>query len=163
MRASAYLKLTDERFPRLTVTRHPAPDGSGLGPFHSATTAQLVREAIESAVPLRRCATRVGRRAAIVEGPPCVPAQLGVAACPCRGHVDDDTYEAFVRAARRALTTEPAVALGPLEARMHRLAEEERFEEAAATRDRLAALARALQHRRTLAMWRGVARLVVDC
>src|SRR5437016_3541630 len=66
MRASAYLKLTDERFPRLTVTRHPAPDGSGLGPFHSATTAQLVREAIESAVPLRRCATRVGRRAAIV-------------------------------------------------------------------------------------------------
>src|SRR5712691_9998579 len=132
-RASAYLKLTDERFPRLTVTRSPAPDGSCLGPFHSTTTAHLVREAIESAVPLRRCATRVGRRAPIVEGPPCVPAQLGVATCPCRGHVDDATYEAFVGTVRRALTTEPEVALGPLEARMHRLAEEERFEGAAAT------------------------------
>ncbi len=46
---------------------------------------------------------------------------------------------------------------------MHRLAEEERFEEAAATRDRLHALARALQRRRAIAMWRGVTRLVVEC
>ena len=114
-------------------------------------------------MPLRRCATRVGRRAPIVEGPPCVPAQLGVAACPCRGHIDDATYDAFVVAVRRALTTEPEVALGPLEARMQRLARDERFEEAAATRDRLAALARALERRRTVAMWRGVARLVVEC
>ena len=64
---------------------------------------------------------------------------------------------------RRALTSEPEVALAPLAARMHRLADEERFEEAAATRDRLEALARALQRRRTVAMWRGVERLVVDC
>jgi len=162
-RTNAYLKLTDERFPRLTVTRRPVADGSCLGPFHSSTTAHLVREAIEAAVPLRRCATRVGRRAPIVSGPACVPAQLGVAACPCRGHVDEATYAGFVGTVRRALTTEPEVALGPLEARMHRLAEEERFEEAAATRDRLAALARALQRRRTVAMWRSVERLIVDC
>jgi DNA polymerase III subunit epsilon len=162
-RANAYLKLTDERFPRLTVTRRPVADASCLGPFHSSTTAHLVREAIESAVPLRRCATRVGRSASIVAGAPCVPAQLGVAACPCRGHVDEATYAEFVDTVRRALTTEPEVALGPLEARMHRLADEERYEEAAATRDRLAALARALQRRRTVAMWRGVARLVVEC
>ncbi|MDQ1381162.1 MAG: polymerase subunit epsilon, partial [Actinomycetota bacterium] len=58
---------------------------------------------------------------------------------------------------------EPGVALQPLEARMHHLAEEERFEEAAATRDRLGALARALQRQRTIAMWRGVACLVVEC
>jgi DNA polymerase-3 subunit epsilon len=162
-RATAYLKLTDERFPRLTVTRTPPPGGSYLGPFHSTTTAHIVREAIESAIPLRRCATRVGRRAAIVAGPPCVPAQLGVAACPCRGHVAEETYADFVSTVRRALTTEPEVALRPLEARMHRLADAERFEEAAATRDRLGALALALQRRRTVAMWRSVAQLVVEC
>ncbi|MDQ1461567.1 MAG: polymerase subunit epsilon, partial [Actinomycetota bacterium] len=110
-----------------------------------------------------RCATRIGRRAAIVPGPPCVPAQLGVAACPCRGQVDEAAYADHVGAVRRALTNEPGVALQPLEARMDRLAEEERFEEAAATRDRLAALARALQRRRTIAMWRGVRCLVVEC
>jgi DNA polymerase III subunit epsilon len=163
MRTSAYLKLTDERFPRLTVTRTPGPDGACLGPFQTSNSAHLVREAIETAVPLRRCATRIGRRAAIVAGPPCVPAQLGVAACPCRGHVDEGTYAEHVGAVRRALTNEPGVALQPLEARMHRLAEEERFEEAAATRDRLGALARALQRRRTIAMWRGIGCLVVEC
>jgi DNA polymerase III subunit epsilon len=162
-RSSAYLKLTDERFPRLTVTRTAPADGSGLGPFPSSTTAHLVREAIETAVPLRRCATRVGRKSPLLDGPPCVPAQLGVAACPCRGHVDDDTYGEFVGRVRRVLTSEPGVALFPLEQRMLRLAEDERFEEAAATRDRLAALARALERQRTLAMWRGVGRVVVEC
>jgi DNA polymerase III subunit epsilon len=162
-RTSAYLKLTDERFPRLTVTRRAPADGSGLGPFASTTAAHLVREAIETAVPLRRCATRIGRTAPLADGPPCVPAQLGVAACPCRGHVDESTYGEFVGQVRRVLTTDPAVALSPLEQRMMRLAEEERFEEAAATRDRLVALARALERRRTLAMWRRIRRVVVRC
>jgi DNA polymerase-3 subunit epsilon len=163
-RTTAYLKLTDERFPRLTVTRTPpAAGGAALGPFASTNTAHLVREAIETAVPLRRCATRTGRRAPIVAGPPCVPAQLGVAACPCRGHVGEDAYADFVDTVRRALTSEPEVALDPLARRMHRLAGEERFEEAAATRDRLAALARAIDRRRVVAMWRRVERLVVDC
>jgi DNA polymerase III subunit epsilon len=162
-RTTAYLKLTDERFPRLTVTRAaPAAGGPALGPFASTNTAHLVREAIETAVPLRRCATRTGRRAPIVAGPPCVPAQLGVAACPCRGHVGEDAYGEFVDTVRRALTSEPEVALDPLARRMHRLAGEERFEEAAATRDRLAALARAIERRRIVAMWRRVERLVVD-
>jgi DNA polymerase-3 subunit epsilon len=162
-RTSAYLKLTEERFPRLTVTRRAPTDGSGLGPFASTTAAHLVREAIESAVPLRRCTTRIGRAAPLVDGPPCVPAQLGVAACPCRGHVGESTYGEFVEQVRRALTTDPALALSPLERRMMRLAEDERFEEAAATRDRLAALGRTLERRRTLAMWRGIRRVVVRC
>src|SRR5262245_5127016 len=162
-RTSAYLKLTDERFPRLTVARRAPADGSGLGPFASTAAAHLVREAIETAVPLRRCATRLGRAAPLVDGPPCVPAQLGVAACPCRGHVGEATYGEFVEQVRRVLTTDPAVALSPLERRMMRLAEDERFEEAAATRDRLVALARALERRRTLAMWRGIRRVVVRC
>jgi DNA polymerase-3 subunit epsilon len=162
-RSGAYLKLTDERFPRLTVTRRASADAAGLGPFASTAAAHLVREAIETAVPLRRCATRLGRNAPLVDGPPCVPAQLGVAACPCRGHIDESTYDEFVGQVRRALTSEPAIALSPLERRMHRLADDERFEEAAATRDRLAALARALERRRTLAMWRGIRRVVVRC
>jgi DNA polymerase-3 subunit epsilon len=160
-RSGAYLKLTDERFPRLTVTRRASADASCLGPFVSTTAAHLVREAIETAVPLRRCAARIGRQAPLVDGPPCVPAQLGVAACPCRGHVDESTYDTFVDQVRRGLTTEPAIALSPLERRMHRLADDERFEEAAATRDRLAALVRALERRRTLALWRGIRRVVV--
>src|SRR5262249_4395106 len=72
----SYVKLTNERFPRLTVTRTPARGDTTLGPFHSSAAAQLVCEAIETVVPLRRCTTKVGRRAELVAGAPCVAAQL---------------------------------------------------------------------------------------
>ncbi|HET9729249.1 MAG TPA: DEDD exonuclease domain-containing protein [Acidimicrobiia bacterium] len=161
-RRPAYLRLTDERFPRLTVVRAPVADPTCLGPFRSVAAAHVVREAIESAIPLRRCTIRIGRRASIGDGPPCVPAQLGVATCPCRGHVDDDEYVELIGCVRRGLTENAALVLDPLAARMHRLAREERFEEAAATRDRLSALARALIRRRMVDTLRRAPRIVVD-
>jgi len=158
----AYLRLTDERFPRLTVARAPAPGATSLGPFFSAAAAHVVREAVETVVPLRRCNTRIGRRTEIACGPACVPAQLGVAACPCRGHVDEHEYASIVETARAGLTSDPAQVCDPLAARMHRLADDERFEEAAATRDRLQALIRALERARLIDMIQRATRIVLD-
>jgi DNA polymerase-3 subunit epsilon len=121
-----------------------------------------VREAIETVVPLRRCNTRIARRGEITAGPACGPAQLGVATCPCRGHVDDSAYAALVDVVQRGVTTEPALLLDPLAERMRKLARAERYEEAAATRDRFDALRRALQRDRAVASVRSAARVVVD-
>ncbi len=150
-RAAAYLKLTlDERFPRLTIVRVARDDGAVyLGPLHSTAFARTVREAIESAVPLRRCTKRIGRAARLCDGAPCAPAQLGVACCPCHGHTSAAEYGDVVDAIVRGLRHDPASLLGPLEDRMGALAEAERFEEAASTRDRLGALRRALARQRT--------------
>jgi len=152
-RSSAYVKLTlTERFPRITVVRTVKQDANlFLGPFSSARAAATVREAIETAAPLRRCTTRVGRRTAIVDDAPCAPAQLGVTCCPCRGHTDEAEYASVVDVVRRGLTDEPHLLLEPLERRMSALAGQERYEEAAMTRDRLAALTRVLRRRQTLA------------
>ncbi len=159
----SYLRLTAERFPRLTVTRVAKADGGiTLGPFPSAGAAHLVKEAIETAAPLRRCATRLGRNFVADCDAACVPAQLGVASCPCRGHIAEADYAAVVDTVRRGLGEEPEVLLGPLETRMQRLAESERFEEAAATRDRLGALARALARRRQVDALRGAPRVEID-
>ena len=83
-RATAYVKLTlTERFPRLTVVRTVKPDGNlYLGPFPSTRAAHTVREAIETAAPLRRCTVRTGRTKTITPDAPCAPAQLGVAVLP---------------------------------------------------------------------------------
>lgn len=161
-RQYAYLKLTDERFPRLAVTRVVHPGDVFLGPLGSSSAAHAVREAIETAVPLRRCTRRIGRSAAPEPGPPCVPAQLGVASCPCRGHVGEEGYDAVVDLVRRGLSGEHHLLLDPLDTRMRRLADDERFEEAAATRDRLAALTRALRRRRLVRQVRAAGRLVVE-
>jgi DNA polymerase-3 subunit epsilon len=161
-RRYVYLKLTlDERFPRLSVVRAPK-SGDGclyLGPLPSSATARQVAEAIESVVPLRRCTARVGK---VSRASPCAPAQLGVATCPCAGQIGQPEYAAIVERVVRAITIDPSPVLDPLVARMRALAQAERFEEAADTRDRAAALVRALTRQRRFDGLRRSGRLVVE-
>jgi len=161
-RRYAYLKLTlDERFPRLSVVRK-VRDGDGalyLGPLPSSGAARLLAEAIETAVPIRRCTAKPPRQP---RPAPCAPAQLGVSLCPCSGQVSDIEYGNVVQRLVRGLTTEPALLLDPLADRMNALASAERFEEAADTRDRAAALARALIRQRRLESLRRSGRLEVE-
>jgi DNA polymerase-3 subunit epsilon len=161
-RRYAYLKLTlDERFPRLSVVRK-VRDGDGalyLGPLPSTGAARLLAEAIETAIPIRRCTAKPPRQP---RPAPCAPAQLGVSLCPCSGQVSEIVYGNVVQRLVRGLTTEPALLLDPLADRMNALAAAERFEEAADTRDRAAALARALTRQRRLESLRRSGRLEVE-
>jgi len=103
--------------------------------------ANLVVEAIQTAVPLRRCTVRMGRGYRPAEGAAvCSAAQLGVALCPCSGTADPADYATAVDAAARALSGDPRLVVDRLRGRMFDLAAAQRFEEAAATRDRLSAL-----------------------
>ena len=148
-RRYAYLKLTlNERFPRLAVVRTPRDDGGlYLGPLPSTQSARLVAEAIESAVPIRRCTAKPATPA---RAGPCAPAQLGVATCPCAGQISADAYRELIERVVRGLTCEPEILLRPLGHRMRALAAARRFEEAADVRDRAAALARAISRQRRL-------------
>ena len=144
----AYVKLSlGERLPRLSTARVLKQDGGlYIGPVASTSAARMVIDAIQAVVPLRRCTTRP---APTPGTGPCVPAQLGLATCPCSGQIDEDGYAAIVARAVAGLTSRPDLLIDPLADRMRQLAAEERFEEAADLRDRIAALAGALgrQHR----------------
>jgi DNA polymerase-3 subunit epsilon len=154
----AYLKLTAEAFPRLSVVRAVRPDGGFyLGPLPSASAAKRVAEAIQTALPIRRCTGPPGRRSA-----PCAAAQLGVAMCPCAGDVSEAAYAEVVAQVRRGLTVDPSILLGPLVQRMDALAADERFEEAADMRDRAAALTQALRRQRRFDGLRRAGRVVVE-
>ncbi|MEO6124590.1 MAG: DEDD exonuclease domain-containing protein [Ilumatobacteraceae bacterium] len=142
---------TDESWPRLAITKDPKPTGLHLGPLPSRTMANLVIEAIQSVVPLRRCTARLGRTyVAPPNAAECTAAQLGVAACPCSGTADPTRYSLAVDMVRRGLGNEPQVLLAPLRERMLGLARAHRFEEAAAVRDRAQALAGAIRRQRML-------------
>ncbi|MDQ1395857.1 MAG: polymerase subunit epsilon, partial [Acidimicrobiaceae bacterium] len=162
-RRYAYLKLTlDERFPRLSVVRSPRV-GDGclyLGPLSSAATAHQIAEAIESAVPLRRCRAKPSRTK--LRNASCTPAQLGVAVCPCAGQISESDYGQIVATVVRGLTSDPSLLLDPLARKMSALAAADRFEEAASVRDRAAALARALTRQRRLDALRRAGRITVE-
>ncbi|MDP6868405.1 MAG: DEDD exonuclease domain-containing protein, partial [Acidimicrobiales bacterium] len=142
-RRYTYVKLSlSERFPRLSAARVVKDDRSlYLGPVSSTSTARRIIEAVETVVPLRRCTGRPGRTP---HSGPCAPAQLGVATCPCTGDTSEEDYAAIVATAQSGLTDQSGLLLHPLADRMVRLAEQERFEEAADVRDRADALATAL-------------------
>ena len=140
-RRYTYLKLDlAEAFPRLKVVREVKGDGVFLGPFASSSRAALAKEALEEAFPVRRCTRAMG---ATTRFSPCALAGIGRCPAPCDGRVDRDGYAAIVDAMRDALAA-PGGLLAVLEDRMRSLAEAERFEEAAAARDRLRALAEAI-------------------
>jgi DNA polymerase-3 subunit epsilon len=137
-----YVKLdVDHAWPRLSVVKNPSTKGLHLGPLPSRAMANLVVEAVQTAVPLRRCTVRMDRGYVPPDGAPvCSAAQLGVALCPCSGTADPATYAAAVDAAARALSGDPTIVVDRLRDKMTELAAAQRFEEAAATRDRLGAL-----------------------
>jgi DNA polymerase-3 subunit epsilon len=70
----------------------------------------------------------------------CSAAQLGVAHCPCSGTADAAEYATAVRHAEEALGGRPHLVADVLHDKMMQLADQQRFEEAAAARDRLTAL-----------------------
>jgi len=150
-KASHFVKLTKERFPRLSVVRRIRDDGIVyLGPFRSKQTADLVVAAIWDSVPIRRCRSRPASQTG-----KCASAQLGIARCPCDGTQSEIDYRSVVNQLIIGLTDSPKGLLDPLRDRMTRLANEQRFEEAAWARDRHDALALAIERRQR---WQSLAR-----
>ncbi|WP_326638118.1 DEDD exonuclease domain-containing protein [Streptosporangium sp. NBC_01755] len=135
-----WLKLTDELFPRLSVVREVKDDeASYLGPFTSTRAAEDARTALHETIPLRQCTERITPR---TRRSACALAEIGRCGAPCEGRETPGEYAVHVVAARRALELDAAGVFSAMEARMERLALDQRYEEAAADRDRLAAYVR---------------------
>jgi DNA polymerase III subunit epsilon len=141
------------------VVRRVQPDGARyLGPFGSAGQAELVKAAIEDALPLRRCTMRIGARGG---GSACALLELGRCLGPCTGAVGQEGYAALVATLEAALDGDPEPVLGPLRRRMAGYAAEQRYEQAAGARDRLEALTRALAEARRAAALAGAEEIIL--
>jgi DNA polymerase III subunit epsilon len=159
-RRYCYLKLTRDRWPRLSIVRKLLDDGAHyLGPFTSTAQAELVKDAIEDAVPLRRCTQAIGahKRASA-----CMLLELRRCSGPCTGEADASQYAGQVATLARCLDGgDPEPLLAPLREKMRRYAAAQRYEQAAVTRDRLEALSRALDDSRRVATICGAGELVL--
>ena len=144
-----YLRLTRERYPRLSVVRDAPKDGSPfLGPLPSRSVAEMVAEAVQEVVPIRRCTPRIGAKTRFA---PCALAAMGRCLSPCDGSVEPDVYAVAVTSVAEAFGGDVTVLTDALQRRMLRLSAGGRFEEAATTRDRLRALLTAVRTQRQVA------------
>ncbi|MCG5212241.1 DEDD exonuclease domain-containing protein [Streptosporangium sp. KLBMP 9127] len=137
---AVWLKLTDEPFPRLSIVREVrADDAAYLGPFGTSRAAEDARTALHEAIPLRQCTERLSPRRTRSA---CALAEIGRCGAPCDGRESPAEYALHAQSARRAMEHDATPVFTAVQARMERLSVEQRYEEAAADRDRLASYIR---------------------
>ena len=157
---AAWVKVTREPFPRVSLVSAPRDDGATyLGPLRSRRTGEQVVEAIHTVSRIRQCSPRL-RLAQ--DHPPCVLKDLGRCDAPCDGSIDRDTYGTVVDEVRRWLDGDAADLVERLRQRMLHLARDHRFEDATVIRNRLHAVTNALARDRSLRALSAVDELVVQ-
>jgi DNA polymerase-3 subunit epsilon len=138
---SVWVKLTVEPLPRLSIVREVRNDGAAyLGPFSSKRSAESAVEAMHEAVPLRQCRTRLNPRRPATA---CALAEIGKCGAPCDGSQSPADYALLAAAVRTAIEHDARSLVKTLMKRIDTLAGVQRYEDAAAARDRLAAFVRA--------------------
>ena len=129
-----WLKLTVEPFPRLSIVREVRPDGAPYaGPFRSRGAAENAVAALQEALPIRQCADRLPVRP---RDRACALAEIDRCLAPCVAADRRAAYADVVDRAAAALTGDGADIYRVLRHRMRQLAEQERFEDAAAVKTR---------------------------
>ena len=135
-----YVKITDEPFPRIVITRH-REEGDGadyIGPFVSAGELRQMLRLVERFFPLRICGadSRGGKWAAR----PCVRYDLGRCLGPCAGLADPSEYRERVADIALLLRGQSASLVGRLRERMDKAAASMDFETAGRYRDTIRAI-----------------------
>ncbi|MGV3488390.1 MAG: excinuclease ABC subunit UvrC [Tuberibacillus sp.] len=81
-----YIKITNERHPRLIITRR-VKKGSGkyFGPYPNVTAAQETKKLLDRLYPLRKCQG--------IQGRPCFYYHIGLCIGPCAQEVPEEIYK----------------------------------------------------------------------
>ena len=132
-----YLKITNEKFPRVYVTRRLKKDGQYYGPYFPANLAHRLVNFIHRNFKVPSCYVDLNRKHAH----PCLQYHIHRCLGPCaEGLTTPEAYAAAVRDTRLFLDGRNRDLLHGLQARMSEASDALRFEEAAALRDLIATL-----------------------
>ncbi|GGC71214.1 putative DNA polymerase III epsilon subunit [Hoyosella rhizosphaerae] len=137
---SWWINLTDEAFPRFTIS-HRATTNS-FGPFSRRSIALENARTLAEATGLRTCLHRIPAQG--THSPDCLSHSPAPCAAAQHGELDTDAYRALVEHTLNVLTGFDCTPLERLQNSVHTLASQERFESAARMRDKLSQLGVAL-------------------
>jgi len=127
------LKVTNEPFPRLVVTRRRLADGGRyFGPYTDPTLMHQAVQFFRRVFPLRTCRTFPKN--------PCLEYHLGQCLAPCANYIDAPAYQRLVDDLVAFLEGKRDRLLRELARRMDQASRQQRFEAAARLRDQIQAL-----------------------
>lgn len=128
-----YIKITNEKHPKLEVTRRIIKDkGKYFGPYPNAYAAQQTKKLLDRLYPLRKCKTLPDKV--------CLYYHLGQCIAPCEFDVQQAEYDKMVQEITRFLNGGQDVVKIELQRKMEEAAEKLEFERAKEFRDQLVAI-----------------------
>ncbi|WP_309137898.1 excinuclease ABC subunit UvrC [Paenibacillus sp. SC116] len=128
-----YIKITNERHPRLEVTRRVLKDKAKyFGPYPNAYAAHQTKKLLDRLYPLRKCSGTEGRA--------CLYYHIGQCIGPCAREVSLEEYEAVTLKITQFLSGGQEEVKKELQRKMSEAAEELNFERAKEYRDQLQAI-----------------------
>jgi excinuclease ABC subunit C len=125
-----YIKITNEKHPRLEVTRRVLKDGAKyFGPYPNAGAAQQTKKLLDRLYPLRKCKN--------LPKNVCLYYHMGQCLAPCELEVEKEDYTKIVEQITRFLNGHQAEIKEALEKQMAEAAASLDFERAKELRDQI--------------------------
>lgn len=128
-----FLKITNEKYPRLLVVRKVQKDGATyFGPYPDVKAANEVKRLLDRIFPYRKCGLH--------EKKVCFYFHIHQCLCPVVNHVDPQVYKDMTQEVKEFLTGSDKKIVKELEAKMMISSDNMEFEQAAEYRDVIKAI-----------------------
>jgi len=139
----AWLKLTDENFPRLIISKGAPVDPSGaIGPISGGSSIELAMAAVHEHLPLRQCKPKITDKS-MKTASPCILFEINKCGAPCIGNQSLASYSEVTAKYRNLIEVDFRELESAANSKMAELSLDEKFEEAIEVRDRYSHLRRA--------------------
>lgn len=128
----AYIRITDEEFPRLMVARRKTTEKDAYGPFVSGAQREYVLRLLRKLFKIRTC-KRLPKRA-------CLRHHIKLCDAPCISKISKTAYSEKVHAARMVLKGKTSQLIENLKKKMQEASEKQKYEAALEMRDQINSL-----------------------
>jgi excinuclease ABC subunit C len=134
-----YIRVTNERFPRIFPTRTIVRDGSRyFGPYTDVGAMRNLLKTVKRIFPIRSCNYELSEQAvAKKKYKLCLDYYINKCDGPCEGLVGEEEYHKMVQQIVNFINGKNNQVVNELKEKMWQLAESRRFEEAARVRDQI--------------------------
>jgi len=131
-KSHSYIKITDEKYPRIVIARRKVGKGRYFGPFVSANERDYILHFIKKTFKLRTCKK--------LKKKPCLRNQINLCEAPCVGLISEKDYNSKIYKIKKILSGKTNDLIKELELEMKKLSEKKKFEQAIKTRNEIQSL-----------------------
>ena len=126
-----YVKITNEQFPRVVITRNVTKNGIYYGPFTDVGSVKRTVKFLKSLFKIRTCRNMNG---------PCLNSQIDLCYAPCDGKITEEEYSEIINKIDLFFQGKYSVIVKNLKREMMEAAKNEEFEKAAVLRDQITSI-----------------------